>query len=480
MKWFTYTRGTIPLYRIAPVFKGVLRLSEKPQKTFFARTLYVNIGPKLWWAWDSKELKKIADYLIKAAAKKITAEKIFRGYEKYGRRALEAVEKIRKTDLSKLSNRQIRELYDYLEENAAEAQGLLGLYIDAIDAYFEDFLIEKIRLERPDFDNEKIKNVYGEISVSPYSTYVSQQEKRLIEAALSRKSSDFLAGKIYEEFWWSNLGWESLEPRLVGYFKKQIEKLRRQKGLEKKLREDELRKEKIIRLRSSLIKKYGFSKEISYWLGIADRYAYFHDLRKESQAKMVYVINLLMREAAKRLKISLADMEWCWPQEVRDALGGKKLDLDEIRRRKKAVCVLAQKRKIWHWSGQEALKRFEKELGGKKDPLVLTEFKGMAVRGGLVRGRAKVCAGSAEALAKVKKGDILVCGMTVPDCVPAMKKAAAIVTDEGGITCHAAILSRELGVPCVVGTKIATQVLKDGDMVEVDAEKGIVKIIKNK
>ena len=67
--------------------------------------------------------------------------------------------------------------------------------------------------------------------------------------------------------------------------------------------------------------------------------------------------------------------------------------------------------------------------------------------------------------------------MTDPRYVPAMKKAAAIVTDEGGITCHAAIVSRELKKPCIIGTKIATKVLKDGDEVEVDAEKGVVKKI---
>lgn len=68
--------------------------------------------------------------------------------------------------------------------------------------------------------------------------------------------------------------------------------------------------------------------------------------------------------------------------------------------------------------------------------------------------------------------------MTTPDFVPAMKKAAAVITDEGGITCHAAIMSRELGIPCVIGTKIATKVLRDGDLVEVDAEKGVVRILK--
>ena len=61
-----------------------------------------------------------------------------------------------------------------------------------------------------------------------------------------------------------------------------------------------------------------------------------------------------------------------------------------------------------------------------------------------------------------------------------MKKASAIVTDEGGVTCHAAIVSRELKIPCIIGTKIATKVLKDGQLVEVNANHGWVKIIKTK
>ena len=80
---------------------------------------------------------------------------------------------------------------------------------------------------------------------------------------------------------------------------------------------------------------------------------------------------------------------------------------------------------------------------------------------------------------KISVGDILVSPMTRPDFVPAMKKAVAFITDEGGITCHAAIVAREMKKPCIIGTKIATQLLKDGMEVEVDANKGIVKIIKN-
>lgn len=104
------------------------------------------------------------------------------------------------------------------------------------------------------------------------------------------------------------------------------------------------------------------------------------------------------------------------------------------------------------------------------------EIRGMVVCRGKIRGKVTIVHNDHE-LEKVSDGDILVTGMTTPDFLPALRKASAFVTDEGGITCHAAIVAREMKKPCIVGTKRATQLLKDGELVEVDAEKGFVRII---
>ena len=106
-------------------------------------------------------------------------------------------------------------------------------------------------------------------------------------------------------------------------------------------------------------------------------------------------------------------------------------------------------------------------------------LKGYCASQGHATGKVKVCRGMEE-VAKFKEGEILVACMTQPEYVPAMKKAAAIVTDEGGLTCHAAIISRELGKPCIISTKKATRILKDGMTVEVNATEGWVKILKKK
>lgn len=110
----------------------------------------------------------------------------------------------------------------------------------------------------------------------------------------------------------------------------------------------------------------------------------------------------------------------------------------------------------------------------KEDVLDFKIIKGQTAYKGKAKGRVYKCSSSSE-----PKGEfILVAAMTHPKDVPLIKKSLAVVTDEGSILCHAAIICRELKKPCVTGTKIATQILKDGDLIEVDAEKGFVKILK--
>jgi phosphohistidine swiveling domain-containing protein len=127
-----------------------------------------------------------------------------------------------------------------------------------------------------------------------------------------------------------------------------------------------------------------------------------------------------------------------------------------------------------YYNGHQVIRK-EKiiEFGKEK----VREVQGIIAFAGLAKGIVKIVKHPDE-IGKVNAGDILVAQSTFPSYISAMHKAAAFVTDEGGITSHAAIIAREMKKPCIIGTKNATKVLKDGDMVEVDANKGIVKIIK--
>jgi pyruvate,water dikinase len=101
-------------------------------------------------------------------------------------------------------------------------------------------------------------------------------------------------------------------------------------------------------------------------------------------------------------------------------------------------------------------------------------IKGLPASPGVHVGKAKIVFSPEEAAKKIQKGDILVTKMTNPDWVPYMRLAGAIVTDEGGMTCHAAIVSRELGIPCIVGARDATKMLRDGETYTVDARSGVI------
>ncbi len=118
-------------------------------------------------------------------------------------------------------------------------------------------------------------------------------------------------------------------------------------------------------------------------------------------------------------------------------------------------------------------KEEEKEESSDAEEAGKILLKGETASRGVYAGKVKVVKEVSE-LNKIEKGDILVAKMTTPDWVPAMQKAGAIVTDEGGMTCHAAIVSREMGIPCIVGTEHATEILKDAQEITVHATRGIV------
>jgi phosphohistidine swiveling domain-containing protein len=130
-----------------------------------------------------------------------------------------------------------------------------------------------------------------------------------------------------------------------------------------------------------------------------------------------------------------------------------------------SVDVAKEKEKIQHLMHGES---------HKKDKKII---KGQTGSPGKVRGTCRIVL-QLTGKEQLRPGDILVAGATRPEYLPLMKQAAAFVTDEGGITCHAAIVAREMKKPCIIGTKQATRILKDGDMIEVDANKGIITILK--
>lgn len=154
------------------------------------------------------------------------------------------------------------------------------------------------------------------------------------------------------------------------------------------------------------------------------------------------------------------------------------VSLQELEDRQMASLLGAVDSKIFYSFGTDALEQEKNIVNSFQKQEDTAVLKGQAAFLGTVVGTVKI-AFSVEDLKKISFEEpvILVTPMTTLQFVPFLKNVKGIVTDEGGITCHAAIVSRELGVPCVIGTRNATKILKDGDIVEVNANTGIIKKI---
>ena len=194
---------------------------------------------------------------------------------------------------------------------------------------------------------------------------------------------------------------------------------------------------------------------------------------RDSYNKTHELSNPLFEEIAKRLNLTIEEVKFLKPKEILDFL----IRFAESRNLKK---LIKNRQHCYFIHREGKFKLRENELYEiRKEPINQNadELKGQGTFPASYKGKVRLV-NSVDDLDKLQKGEIIVTRMTTPNLVTdAIRKAGAIITDEGGITCHAAIVSREFKIPCLMGTKFATNILKNGDFVELDAEKGIVRKI---
>lgn len=202
--------------------------------------------------------------------------------------------------------------------------------------------------------------------------------------------------------------------------------------------------------------------------------ATIQDVRKAYSLMWVEGCGRILEEYARRLSIPYEDLLCAtWDEVVDD-----KIKREDLVARKQIGVIHWDEQGTHVYTGEEAL-RIKAEaneylLRGQGTDQTISGFIACP---GKITGRAVVILDPSQA-PPMKAGDILVTMMTRPEFLPLMHIASAFVTDEGGITSHAAIVAREMKKPCLIGTKIATKLIRTGQIIEVDAEKGIVRILK--
>jgi phosphoenolpyruvate synthase/pyruvate phosphate dikinase len=467
---------------------------------------------RLHMYYDRQSANAVGEVFLKKllSSKKFFYEAIENIYH-YSNELMRFCKKIKDIpDTGKLSDKQLLQIYlEYMRRlRILRVWGWIPSSMDGMEkAYLSDYLMGEFRKYLRRIEKEKkFNDYYATLSSSEKKSEVQEEELARLNLLMKiqrdkkarqifvdirkgnvvnfeikyRKTSQFIQQHL-RDFGWLTYAYAGPAMTIDYLFKSLAENIKTGNisTQKKKITNHykNIKKEK-----QRIIKKIKLPENLKYAFQVSAEMMFIKDYRKGIYQKSYVAMDKIIEEIAKRLELTAKEVKYLVLEEIRDALQNKRIKRYKkiSKERTKLCCYIATNGKIKVYEGKKAreiINKLKKESDRELEKEKTAELKGMMAYKGKVWGTAKIVL-IVKDVPKVKPGDILVSSATNPDLIMAMKRAAAIVTDTGGIISHAAIVSRELKKPCVVGTKIATKILKDGDLVEVDANNGIIKILK--
>jgi len=387
---------------------------------------------------------------------------------------------IERTNLQQASDKQ---LLNILKDYYDSLVGIVGIFLGSVPegVFYVD--LEMRRLLEEHFIKEDIDDIYNILS-SSYEFDITQQEIidwfNMVKNKLTDKKTLIKHAKKYPSFFFNTYSWKDaiayLEKRIasedVEKLKSNVNELYSQRENAKKKRDELLQR---------LPEEAGFLSKVLRELSI-DRF------RLKNCWSGAELLSLgLFQEIARRMNIAVKDLFETYSYVgIRNFLLNKTiLPLSEMESRKDAVIYKVEDGNVLFKSGHDARQETKSIFGGW-DFRSRKKVSGMVANSGKISGRAQVVLvedidSFMKALERFQDDDILITTMTSPNMIPLAKKAAGIITNEGGVCSHAAVIAREMHnprkKPCLVGTGDATRVFKPGDYVLLDCDKGEAKKI---
>jgi phosphohistidine swiveling domain-containing protein len=449
-------KGRIALFQMTFPGKGFTTFSRKDFGVASKPMVMLLRGDVGEWLFE----KKVFDLLAKKYAEKLYDRKAYD--ERFGKwlalseSLKQKAFQVYESDLSKLSDSGLFAKFTEFEKMVNDFWNCC-IFIDMFDAGFD--LEETERINKAfGFGKQEIQTLLTPTEPS----YVQEKQLALyslIEEPGEEKMNDFIKNYFWVKTDYYDFGRYSRDDLLreTGEVRKADWKRERANfaGSRDRLKQEQ---EQILGSKGLKENPFWFFKELTFW----------RDERKKFNFVGLFALTQLVLEMLRRKGLKESYLRFLTLEEVLHGFPS----VEELRKRASFPIVwYLDYRKSIVYAGANSEQMFGEILGKGE---VKGDLRGMTASLGTAAGIVKVVLSPKE-FPKFRDGDILVTHMTRPEFVPIMKKAAAIVTDEGGITCHAAIVSRELEIPCVVGTRIATKVLVDGDKVEVRANHGLVR-----
>lgn len=487
------------LHTVFPIGRMMLEPWLKSYGESFSMTLIFVEKDFVHWYWNDEDMVKMRISLIERVARDDRyLEKMLATWQGKLRTFEHIFSSITPAVLSTLSDQALLKRYEQFFQAFMDECSLAVGVQDPFSMHADRFLEPALKAELPadkaneyfvtllapvneSFINQELKARYAllaDVRKQPELQQALLQPKAVPEE-LARNFSGFY-DKLQQhvrQYHWLHNNYAKVEYLDEVFFVEELKMLlNKNVDPEAEIQALETRFSDMVSQKRTLLNQLHLSQPIRDLIVIAEVFAYMQDERKKYVLISNYYQQLFRHEFGMRLGLGPDEMDYTVQPELTAMLLEKNIDRQELSDRRKFCACFHSAEGYSLLTGQEARRLYE--IVEKKQTIGTKALKGQTASLGKVTGRVKIVH-KIHQVANMAKGDILVATMTRPEMIVAINKAAAIVTDEGGITCHAAIVSRELNIPCVIGTKNATRVLKDGDMVEVDADKGVVRIMQS-
>ncbi len=399
-----------------------------------------------YWKEDLERLSKI---LLKKLENPEYMQWLIDQYFKEFNQAAEVHKDVK--DLEKLDDDKLIELAQKTNLCIREGVGIAHI----IEPF--SLIVEKIvkdQLEKELKDKKKLNELFPLLTAPVEKPFILEYDEKL--NALRKENNEnkrkILIQEIQKEFFWIKNGYAGRKELTKQNIIEESTGLKDLKNFQNNKKE--------------LIEQLNLSTKLRKLIYLTERFAYWQDERKKCVLIAIDHFCRVSEELIKRIPLTKEEYYFLLPDELNKEHFTEEFRI-ELQQRAKSFVLINIEGKVYSTTQKVILEKEKEEI---------QTVNGTPASPGNAIGRVKICTNFTE-MNKVEMGDILIVSMTRPEYVPAMRKAAAIVTDEGGLTCHAAVVARELGKPCIIGTRIATKVFKDGDLVEVRASHGTVRRI---
>jgi len=437
-----------------------------------------------FWALDT-DLKLFRNNLIRSF---LSSRRNFSNYLKLYNQSKnkfkKTAQKINSSNLRLLSDKKIAQLYKNFEQSNREFM-IVGQFAGyELSSIVVDYLKDKLITAK--IKPDEIERILS-LACTPFEKrLITRMEEEMLRLANKIKTEKLnhpkvkktMAGLVKKYGWLPSM---TINAPLwhEKFFATRIKKIVGDSQLQKKLSALSQTKCDNNKKKHQYKKLFVAYPKFQEYLEITNRLCVLKDERDEARRYCYYLSRPLYNELAKRMRLDINRLILISPEEIIGFLE-KKMRLPsnkELLGRQRNYIIRNIAGKLVSSSDGKALAFSKTHLKEHEEVTNNKTITGIIASKGIVKGHVRLIHDKSDLL-KINRGDVMVAITTHPDYLSAMKRAVAVVTDEGGLTCHAAIVSRELKIPCIVGTKIATKVLKDGGLVEVDANKAVIKILK--